>query len=116
MKRDIDGLMTKIGYAYLMLPFFMFCVSWLNNLSALAFGSITLLSFWFCIRNIKGQDEINQILLDNKGKLIPMFLILVFLIFYSGIGSYTFQNNDHLYRNAMFRDLVKYEWPVRYEI
>jgi hypothetical protein len=116
MKRDIDGLMTKIGYAYLMLPFFMFCVSWLNNLSALAFGSVTLLSFGFCVRNIKGQDEINQILLDNKGKLIPMFLILVFLIFYSGIGSYTFQNNDHLYRNAMFRDLVKYEWPVRYHV
>lgn len=29
-----------------------------------------------------------------------------------GIGGYVVQSNDHYWRNAMFRDLVNYSWPV----
>jgi hypothetical protein len=43
-------------------------------------------------------------------------LIILFIIFFSGIGHYTYQNNDHLYRGALFADLVKYDWPVIYKV
>src|SRR5690606_37428291 len=38
------------------------------------------------------------------------------VVFYSGVGSYTYQNDDHLYRNAIFRDMVVKDWPVLYKI
>jgi hypothetical protein len=44
------------------------------------------------------------------------FIFICIVLFFSGIGSYTFQNYDHLYRNAIFRDLVLKPWPVLYHV
>ncbi|MGL4632332.1 MAG: hypothetical protein ACRCVT_14115, partial [Leadbetterella sp.] len=55
--------------------------------------------------------------IDSRKKTIFwIFVCICVLLFFSGIGSYTFQNNDHLYRNAIFRDLVTKDWPVLYEV
>jgi len=32
----------------------------------------------------------------------------------SGIGGFAFQNSDFHTRNAIFRDLINYDWPVKY--
>lgn len=40
-------------------------------------------------------------------------LLIVFIITaLCGIGGYVVQSNDNYWRNAMFRDLVNYSWPV----
>jgi hypothetical protein len=35
-------------------------------------------------------------------------------VFLSGVGGYAFQNLDFIIRNAVFRDLIQYHWPVIY--
>ncbi|MBK9934771.1 MAG: hypothetical protein IPP05_11665 [Cytophagaceae bacterium] len=116
MKREIDGILTKISYGYLSLPFLIFCMSWLNNWSAALFSIIILVSFYFILKTVKNDRESSMAVLRHPKQLIWILIAIVFIIFFSGIGSYTFQNDDHLYRNAIFRDLVKYEWPVIYHV
>lgn len=40
------------------------------------------------------------------------FAICFILMMLCGIGGYVVQSNDNYWRNAMFRDLVNYSWPV----
>ncbi len=57
MKREIDGILTKISYGYLSLPFLIFCMSWLNNWSAALFSIIILVSFYFILKTVKNDRE-----------------------------------------------------------
>ncbi|MBP6620558.1 MAG: hypothetical protein KA188_09935 [Leadbetterella sp.] len=116
MKYNWDGILTKAAYLYLTLPFLIFCLGWLNLLSSIAFSSITLISIYFCLKNIKVDIDINQLLYKNRKSIIFSGFAILLIIFFSGIGHYTFQNADHLYRGALFADLVKYDWPVLYQV
>lgn len=48
----------------------------------------------------------------SKSKFWTAFVICLVLMLLSGIGGYVVQSNDNYWRNAMFRDLVNYSWPV----
>ena len=45
--------------------------------------------------------------------MVVAILLAVWLIF-SGIGNFSYQNNDWTVRNAVFRDLIDYDWPITY--
>jgi hypothetical protein len=116
MTRNIDGILTKAAYLYLTLPFLIFCLSWLNLPSSIAFSAITLISIYFCLKNVSGDLSINEALFQNRKSIYWSLFAILIIVFFSGIGSYTFQNTDHLYRGAIFRDLVTYDWPVMYHV
>ncbi|MCP9769653.1 hypothetical protein EGI22_17255 [Lacihabitans sp. LS3-19] len=116
MRYNWDSILTKSAYLYLSLPFLIFCVSWLNLPSAFAFSAITLVSIFFSLKNVDSDPEINFLLIKKPKTIIWALTIILFIIFFSGIGHYTYQNNDHLYRGALFADLVKYDWPVMYHV
>ena len=44
-----------------------------------------------------------------------IFLICLVWVFWSGIGGYFFQSSDHGARNAIYNDLLNFNWPVIYE-
>lgn len=48
----------------------------------------------------------------SKNKFWCAFVICLILMLLCGIGGYVVQSNDNYWRNAMFRDLVNYSWPV----
>ncbi len=52
----------------------------------------------------------------KKNDFISSTIILGIWLFFSGIGGYTFQNWDHHSRNAVFRDLINFPWPVVYHL
>jgi hypothetical protein len=116
MKPNWDGILTKAGYLYLSLPFLIFCLGWLNLPSAAVFAGITLVSVFLCLKNVHPDFSINYLLAKRPITIWVSLLIILVIIFYSGIGHYTYQNNDHLYRGALFADLVKYDWPVIYKV
>ena len=35
--------------------------------------------------------------------------------FFAGIGYFYYQSFDYHFRNAVFRDLISYDWPVFYD-
>ena len=47
-------------------------------------------------------------------KAVPVFLAVLLWVALSGIGGLAWQNRwDHMFRNALFQDLVAYPWPVK---
>jgi hypothetical protein len=112
MRSTIDLWMTRLSYFYIVLPFFLFTALWLNVYAALAFSGITLVSFVLAIRLINPLEFIRL----KRNTFLWVLLTVLVIVFFSGIGSYTYQNEDHPYRNALFNDLVKYDWPVMYQV
>jgi hypothetical protein len=116
MKNKLDAILTQLGFIYLVLPFLVFSAGWLNIYASLGFTFCTFLSLVLVLRNVKNDITTSQLLLKNKRQIYFCLIFIIFVVFFSGIGSYTFQNTDHLYRNAIFRDLVTYDWPVIYHV
>ena len=100
----------KIAYIYLLIPFALFCIGWLNWAAALLVLLVVaagLVSIW---RVLPAREPCRS----GRADLIVMILVLGVWLLLSGIGGYTFQNWDHHSRNAVFRDLINYAWPVVY--
>ncbi len=112
MRSTIDLWMTRLGYFYIVFPFLLFTSLWLNTIAAIVFSGIILVSFVFAVRLIDPE----QFILISRKTVFWTLVTVLGLIFFSGIGTYTYQNDDHLYRNGMFRDLVNYPWPVMYKV
>lgn len=112
MKSVIDLWMTRLGYFYLTFPFILFTSLWLNPVAAVLCSLIVLVSFVFAIRLLEAE----QFIRISRKTVFWTVVVMALLVFYSGVGSYTYQNDDHLYRNAIFRDLVLKDWPVLYKI
>ncbi|MFR5795978.1 MAG: hypothetical protein ACLUI3_10795 [Christensenellales bacterium] len=57
---------------------------------------------------------------DDDFALPPAAVLAVVLCalawtFFSGIGGYFYQNEDHYGRNAIFHDLLNHSWPVYFD-
>ena len=102
----------KISYGYLALPLFIFICSWLNYFCAVPLALLFLLAFY------KIYQETSATLLDWKcdGKTLLSFGFLALIwCFCAGIGYFYYQSFDYHFRNAVFRDLLTYNWPVFYD-
>ncbi len=98
-------------YLYLVLPTLIFVVTWLKWYWALVFGMVVA---YGCVKGFSNSIEENCFSLEKMdGKiLIKVLLIITFWVYLSGIGGWCYQNSDHEVRNAIFRALVQYDWPV----
>ena len=102
----------KISYGYLALPLFIFICSWLNYFCAVPLAILFLLALYKIYRgNSKTSPEWK---LD--GKTTTAFIVLASIwCFFAGIGYFYYQSFDYHFRNAVFRDLLTYDWPVFYD-
>lgn len=102
----------RSSYIFLVLPFIIFCLGWLNIIAGIIF---TALVIWATYQVLK-LDSSNTIRAPNLNPKIILAIVLIIggWVLLSGIGGYMFQNWDHHWRNAVFRDLITYEWPVIY--
>lgn len=100
-----------ISFAYLVLPFLLFCLGFIKVYLAVP---VILLFVWLAYRNYRWHtlDE-RQLVIPYKTLAITLALTLVW-VWLSGIGGFAFQNTDFHIRNAIFRDLITHDWPVRY--
>ena len=100
----------KIAYIYLLIPFILFAMGWLNWIAAVLVCIIVFAGFISIWRTLPSKDLFEF----RKADFILTLVILGVWVFLSGVGGYTFQNWDHHSRNAVFRDLINYPWPVVY--
>lgn len=100
------------AYVYITLPIIIFFLTWLrwyigiSMTVILVFGLIVLLK----------KDYLNnkvEISLPIK-HLIGISLVILIWTWLSGQGGFFYQTNDQHWRNAIFRDLINFEWPVIY--
>ncbi len=105
------NLLNCLTYSYLILPFLIFVLGWLKLPISLG---IVLIFGWIGWRN-RGKifDHLRWPGRPDRYFLIGILILGVWVLL-SGIGGYGFQNMDFSLRNAIFRDLIQFKWPVVY--
>jgi hypothetical protein len=112
LKIKTGTIINAISLFYLMLPIMLFAFGWLKVGYACVVAVVLFVAFF---SSLKGMADVD-IAFDIKQINISLAICIVVMLWvaFSGIGGISFQNMDHEIRNAIFRDLVQYPWPVVY--
>ncbi len=100
----------QLTYIYLALPLFIFILSWLDAAFAVLFALLFATAFYKAFPQTENNEEI-----CSRRCLVYMTLLAAFWCFFAGIGYFYYQSFDYHFRNAVFRDLINYDWPVFYD-
>lgn len=95
------------GLFYLFIPVLIFFLGWCHWYLAVPLCFLMFFCFYKTTSVIGGIE-----LSISYKKLFSILLILLLWSILSGVGRYVWQNEDHYWRNAIFNDLVCYDWPV----
>lgn len=96
-----------LTYLYFVLPIIIFLFGWMAMPYNVLASVVMLVSFYFCL-----QDKWKYNNIIKLSSLFSIFLIIIIIVLFSGIGNYSFQNSDHYWRNTIFDLLVEKPWPV----
>lgn len=100
------------AYVTLALPVCIFMLGWLNILIGIACTAIVVASLtWLCLRDWKSESKAVRLPIGHLVGIVALFCVVVFL---SGVAQTGVGTGDIPYRNAIFHDLVAYDWPVVY--
>lgn len=102
---------NSLSVIYLLLPFIIFCLTFLKIWIGLPIAVLISILVWVVLskKELEGESVI-----ISKSDLLFGVAILSMWVLLSGIGGYAFQNGDHLTRNTIFSDLINNHWPVYY--
>ena len=131
----------KAACIYLSLPLFIFLGGWLDGGWAALFLLLTATAFYKMYTGISCQthlDASTQTSADiscktnagisadeavnipspfgiGRGTALGLLALAAGWCFFAGIGYFYYQSFDYHFRNAVFRDLISYDWPVFYD-
>lgn len=101
----------KLVYIYLALPVLIFMLTWIRPIigipAALLIAGATFLAS-------KNSDFCEKTPFSCKTILVAIGIAFIWC-FFAGQGGFWYQSDDHIYRNAIFRDLIYHPWPVVFE-
>jgi len=96
---------------YLIAPLFVFFAGWLDyGFAFLMVVMLGLACYKLWTTNVNVSSEI-----FNLNMLWIAVGLATIWCFFSGVGYFYYQSWDYHFRNAVFRDLINYEWPVMYD-
>ena len=99
-----------VSLVYLSLPILLFMAYWIKPLISVPVIALFLFGLYQTYRNT------NPFQLGGKHSGVTIAIIALVLLCWvvlSGVGGLVWQNRwDHMFRNALFSDQVKYAWPV----
>ncbi len=99
------------AYLYMVLPILIFFLTWLKIPLALLFTGVLLCGFFMTLKSYGCNFDDIYISLQNILKIVVVVFLFVYL---SGQGGFFFQYHDNHWRNAVYRDLIQFDWPVIY--
>jgi len=102
----------KYCLIYITLPVIIFLLGWIRLQYSIV-ASIMLLFAVYTIFKQKKNPEKNLAL--SFKMLAVLGLIALVWCFFAGQGGYYYQSADYDCRNAIFRDLINFKWPVIYK-
>jgi len=98
---------------YLSVPILIFFIGWLRLTIALPLALLLCAGLVSYLRSITTQSVDRHLV--TKPQLAVALLITFGWVYLSGIGGYSHQDWDHHYRNAVFNDLIKFDWPIYFQ-
>jgi len=105
--------LNQLSIVYISVPLLVFLITWLKPYIAVI--SSALLVYAIYHGYFKNNNFNLKSLLNSKSIFIIILLISFLWCYFAGIGGLWYQSNDHHWRNAIFRDLINYSWPVYYK-
>jgi hypothetical protein len=100
----------RLSILYLTLPFLLFLFGWVRLSIAIPLALILLFALW----QLVNQSPVSNLQSSNPSITVYYLLLTALWLLLSGIGGYAFQNWDHHWRNAVFHDLINFDFPVYY--
>ena len=126
MKKEIlvrRDVFFAICAAYLTIPIVIFLTGYLKPWIGIPAALLMIVSTVFSCRDFCKDPE--KKLFDKSSASMGMKMPLKYLIilavislvtvFVSGVGEYIYSMVDHVFRRAIFNDLINYKWPVIYD-
>lgn len=114
LKNEVQNdFIAKLGCLYLLVPFMLFSLFWLEWYWAILVCAVSLFLCYNLFFN-KGNAQKRDCIIHqyNLKKALCILGIIAIWILLSGIGKLAYQNDDHVWRNTMFETLCNYRWPV----
>lgn len=108
--RKLDKIIYTNSILLLVIPTILFLLGFTKIYIAVPVTIVALLSAYKVFKNYELIDY-----RPNKKYWIIAGIIIFVWLYFSGIGDFSFQNRDFHFRHAMFRDLIIYDWPVKYD-
>lgn len=109
--------MIAISYLYLALPTATFLFGWLKPLYAIIMVISLIISMYRAVQDFEKVElfkDSNPLVRNAGAKTLIIMIVVIVWVGFSGIGGFSFQNSDFTLRNAVFRDLISFQWPVIY--
>ena len=109
-----DKIFVFLGLTYLFASLLVFFNTFLN-LWGILFSIVFVYFFYKLYLSLIRKD----IDLFNKKDIVYWIIAVILImtwVFLSGIGGFAYQNDDFWARNAIYRDLINYDWPVIYDL
>lgn len=110
-KKFFSNIFPIIAYIYLLVPFLIFAAGWMKIYIAVPVILIAL----FCLFKMCKNPGFSAELQWNKSTVKKMLIVAGIVFFWvgiSGVGGFSYQSDDHTWRNAIFETLVYEKWPV----
>ncbi len=103
-----------LAYSYIAIPFLLFAMGWIKTIIAVPICVLVIIGIY------KAAKSSTRLWVPawNKDlivKCIFIFLLISLWVYFSGVGTFVFQNVDHAYRNGIFQLLIDESWPIIFE-
>ena len=120
------SFLRRCALIFVLLPLLCFFLGWLKWYWA----AITGIALVFCLLMADGNGKLSRLfkkktnsidpdepdaLVISKKLIVLIVLISCAYLIFCGVGRLWAQSDDHLWRNAIFRDLITHDWPVYYD-
>ena len=107
-----SSTLRKISYLYLILPIIVFYLGYIKLFISIPLAIGLLFLFKRLVQAKKIKEESTFL---PKKYIVILGIVITIICFFAGMGGNFYQSNDYHWRNAIFRDLINFDWPVYYE-
>ena len=105
--------LKKAAFFCLLLPSVIFVIGFLKWYIGVPVAILLAVAYVFAIKKAGGEEE-RSLTLSLSWLLLILGAVTLWC-FFGGLGNLWAQSQDWSARNAIFRDLIRFEWPVVYQ-
>ena len=103
------------GAFFLALPLLIWCIGWLKPLFAVLAVFLLIAGLFMVWKKADKEFLKTEDITIPFALIIALVLVVLLWCILGGQGGLWYQSSDWNARNAVFRDLITYDWPVVYE-
>ncbi len=104
--------LKKAAFFCLGLPSVVFALGFLKWYIGVPVALLLAVAYAFAVRDTRAEED--RTISLSVPSLLLIFLVVVLWCYLAGLGNLYSQSDDWAARNAIFRDLIRKDWPVVY--